>query len=166
MSAPLLFSLIWFSSFGATAIYQYEVNIGSLSSNTGEMSLVLFLMLENLVFPIISSIFALALLVFFFVTSSDSGSLVVDSITSGGKLNAPKPQRIFWASVQGLLAIVLLIGGGSSALGAIQAGAISMALPFVIILLVASISLIIGLYSEWIYLNAKTLDNESNAYEK
>ena len=81
-------------------------------------------------------------------------------------MNAPKPQRIFWASVQGLLAIVLLIGGGSSALGAIQAGAISMALPFVIILLVASISLIIGLYSEWIYLNAKTLDNESNAYEK
>ena len=66
----------------------------------------------------------------------------------------------------GLLAIVLLIGGGSSALGAIQAGAISMALPFVIILLVASISLIIGLYSEWIYLNTKTLDNESNAYEK
>ncbi len=166
MSAPLLFSLIWFSSFGATAISQYEANIGSLSNNTGEMSLVLFLMLENLVFPIISSIFALALLVFFFVTSSDSGSLVVDSITSGGKLNAPKPQRIFWASVQGLLAIVLLIGGGSSALGAIQAGAISMALPFVIILLVASISLIIGLYSEWIYLNAKTLDNESNAYEK
>ena len=166
MSAPLLFSLIWFSSFGATAISQYEANIGSLPNNTGEMSLVLFLMLENLVFPIISSIFALALLVFFFVTSSDSGSLVVDSITSGGKLNAPKPQRIFWASVQGLLAIVLLIGGGSSALGAIQAGAISMALPFVIILLVASISLIIGLYSEWIYLNAKTLDNESNEYEK
>ena len=166
MSAPLLFSLIWFSSFGATAISQYEANIGSLPNNTGEVSLVLFLMLENLVFPIISSMFALALLVFFFVTSSDSGSLVVDSITSGGKLNAPKPQRIFWASVQGLLAIVLLIGGGSSALGAIQAGAISMALPFVIILLVASISLIIGLYSEWIYLNAKTLDNESNAYEK
>ena len=166
MSAPLLFSLIWFSSFGATAISQYEANIGSLPNNAGEMSLILFLMLENLVFPIISSLFALALLVFFFVTSSDSGSLVVDSITSGGKLNAPKPQRIFWASVQGLLAIVLLVGGGSSALGAIQAGAISMALPFVIILLVASISLIIGLYSEWIYLNAKTLDNESNAYEK
>ena len=104
--------------------------------------------------------------VFFFVTSSDSGSLVVDSITSGGKLNAPKPQRIFWALLQGLLAIVLLIGGGSSALGAIQAGAISMALPFVIILLVASISLIIGLYSEWSNLNAKTLKNESKEYEK
>ena len=61
----LLFSLIWFSSFGATAISQYEANIGSLPNNTGEVSLVLFLMLENLVFPIISSMFALALLVFF-----------------------------------------------------------------------------------------------------
>ena len=99
------------------------------------MSLVLFLMLENLVFPIISSLFALALLVFFFVTSSDSGSLVVDSITSGGKLNALNSKNFLGIS-QGLLAIVLLIGGGSSALGAIQAGAISMALPFVIILLV------------------------------
>ena len=166
MSAPLLFSLIWFSSFGSTVISQYEANISNLQNNTGDTSLVLFLMLENLVFPTISSLFALALLVFFFVTSSDSGSLVVDSITSGGKLNAPKPQRIFWASVQGLLAIVLLIGGGSSALGAIQAGAISMALPFVIILLVASISLTIGLYSEWSYLNTKNLNDESNAYEK
>ena len=166
MSAPLLFSLIWFSSFGSTAISQYEANIGSLPNNAGDTSLVLFLMLENLVFPTISSLFALALLVFFFVTSSDSGSLVVDSITSGGKLNAPKLQRIFWASVQGLLAIVLLIGGGSSALGAIQAGAISMALPFVIILLAASISLTLGLYSELSYLNTKTLDKESDAYEK
>ena len=166
MSAPLLFSLIWFSSFGSTAISQYEANIGSLPNNAGDMSLVLFLMLENLVFPTISSLFALALLVFFFVTSSDSGSLVVDSITSGGKLNAPKLQRIFWASVQGLLAIVLLIGGGSSALGAIQAGAISMALPFVIILLAASISLTLGLYSELSYMKTKTLHKESDAYEK
>jgi BCCT family betaine/carnitine transporter len=61
---------------------------------------------------------------------------------------------------------VLLIGGGSSALGAIQAGAISMALPFVIILLAASISLTIGLYSELSYLNTKALHKESDAYEK
>ena len=59
MSAPLLFSLIWFSSFGTTAISQYEANIGSLPNNTGDMSLVLFLMLENL-FSNISSLFALA----------------------------------------------------------------------------------------------------------
>lgn len=166
MSTPLFFAMIWFSSFGTTAISQYDANIGSLSTNTGDISLVLFLMLENLVFPVISSLFALALLVFFFVTSSDSGSLVIDSITSGGKLHAPKPQRVFWASVEGLLAIVLLVGGGSSALGAIQAGAISMALPFVIILLAASISLSSGLYSELCNLNAKNLREESDAHAK
>ena len=166
MSTPLLIAMIWFSSFGTTAISQYDANIGSLPTNTGDISLVLFLMLENLVFPVISSLFALALLVFFFVTSSDSGSLVIDSITSGGKLHAPKPQRIFWASVEGLLAIVLLVGGGSSALGAIQAGAISMALPFVIILLAASISLTSGLYSELCYINSKDLKEESDAHAK
>ena len=166
MSTPLLIAMIWFSSFGTTAISQYDANIGSLPINTGDISLVLFLMLENLVFPVISSLFALALLVFFFVTSSDSGSLVIDSITSGGKLHAPKPQRIFWASVEGLLAIVLLVGGGSSALGAIQAGAISMALPFVIILLAASISLTSGLYSELCYINSKDLKEESDAHAK
>ena len=166
MSTPLLIAMIWFSSFGTTAISQYDANIGSLPTNTGDISLVPFLMLENLVFPVISSLFALALLVFFFVTSSDSGSLVIDSITSGGKLHAPKPQRIFWASVEGLLAIVLLVGGGSSALGAIQAGAISMALPFVIILLAASISLTSGLYSELCYINSKDLKEESDAHAK
>ncbi|MGC6522239.1 MAG: BCCT family transporter [Candidatus Micropelagos thuwalensis] len=166
MTAPLIIALIWFSSFGTTAISQYDANIGSLPNNTGDISLILFLMLENLMFPVLSSLFALGLLVFFFVTSSDSGSLVIDSITSGGKLHAPKPQRIFWASVEGLLAIVLLVGGGSSALGAIQAGAISMALPFLIILLAASISLTSGLYSELSYMKTKTLHKESDAYEK
>ncbi len=166
MSTPLLIAMIWFSSFGTTAISQYDANIGSLPTNTGDISLVLFLMLENLVFPVLSSLFALALLVFFFVTSSDSGSLVIDSITSGGKLHAPKPQRIFWASVEGLLAIVLLVGGGSSALGAIQAGAISMALPFVIILLAASISLTSGLYSELCYMKSKDPREKSDAHEK
>ena len=75
-------------------------------------------------------------------------------------------KRIFWASVEGLLAIVLLVGGGSSALGAIQAGAISMALPFVIILLAASISLTSGLYSELCYINSKDLKEESDAHAK
>ncbi len=166
MSTPVLVALVWFSSFGTTAIAQYDANIGSLPENTGDISLVLFLMLENLVFPILSSLFAVALLVFFFVTSSDSGSLVIDSITSGGKLHAPKPQRIFWASVEGLLAIVLLVGGGSSALGAIQAGAISMALPFVIILLAAAISLSSGLYTELCYIRSLNSRKEIDAHEK
>ena len=73
------------------------------------------------------------LLVSFFVTSSDSGSLVVDHLTSGGKLDSPKPQRVFWAIMEGAVAVVLLIGGG---LGALQTAAVATGLPFAIILLV------------------------------
>lgn len=148
MFVPLLFSLIWFTSFGETAIWQHKQNLGQLTGPVENISLVLFHMLGNMVFPIVSSIFALFILVLFFVTSSDSGSLVIDSVTSGGKDDAPISQRIFWATVQGLMAIVLLVGGGSSALGALQAGAISMALPFVFIMLLSMISLLRGLYIE------------------
>ncbi|MDG2456054.1 MAG: BCCT family transporter, partial [SAR86 cluster bacterium] len=119
-----------------------------LSEPVGDISLVLFYMLDNLLFPVFSSIFSLFMLVLFFVTSSDSGSLVVDRITSGGKDNTPRIQRVIWAIIQGMIAIVLLIGGGSYALSAIQSGTISMALPFVFILIVATISLLRGVYIE------------------
>jgi len=71
----------------------------------------------------------------FFVTSSDSGSLVIDSITAGGKLGAPVPQRIFWAVLEGAVAATLLYGGGTAALKALQSGAISAGLPFTLVLL-------------------------------
>ena len=105
-------------------------------------------MLDNLLFPIFTSLFALFMLVLFFVTSSDSGSLVIDTITSGGKSDSPRIQRVIWAVIQGLLAIVLLVGGGSYALSAIQSGAISMAAPFIFILIAATISLLRGIYIE------------------
>jgi BCCT family betaine/carnitine transporter len=152
MMAPLLISVVWFSSFGTTAIDQFSNDVGALPAGISDFSLVLFQMLAEMVFPFVSSLFALILLVIFFVTSSDSGSLVIDSITAGGKLHAPTPQRIFWAIIEGLLAIVLLVGGGASALGALQAGAISSALPFTVVLLLASLSLLRGLYLELYHL--------------
>ena len=152
MFVPLFIALVWFTSFGETAIQQYQLGIGTLPDGITDFSLVLFQMLEQMAFPMISSLFAVVLLVIFFVTSSDSGSLVVDSITAGGKLHAPTVQRVFWAIVEGLLAIVLLVGGGGSALGALQAGAISSALPFTFILLIAAISLLRGLYLETYHL--------------
>ena len=87
--------------------------------------------------------FLLALV--FFITSSDSGSLVVDTITAGGKIDAPVPQRIFWCIVEGLIAIVLLIGGGLSAL---QAGVTATGLPFAILMLVMCYTIYRGLRSE------------------
>ena len=140
MFIPLMFNLIWFTSFGETAIDQYQRGLGNLSEPVGEISLILFYMLDNLLFPIFTSLFALFMLVLFFVTSSDSGSLVIDTITSGGKSDPPRIQRVIWAVIQGLLAIVLLVGGGSYALSAIQSGAISMAAPFIFILIAATVS--------------------------
>ncbi|MDC3323595.1 BCCT family transporter [Gammaproteobacteria bacterium] len=148
MFIPLIFNLIWFTSFGETAIDQHQRGLGNLSEPVGEISLILFYMLDNLFFPIFTSLFALFMLVLFFVTSSDSGSLVIDTITSGGKSDPPRIQRVIWAVIQGLLAIVLLVGGGSYALSAIQSGAISMAAPFIFILIAATISLLRGIYIE------------------
>ena len=148
MFIPLMFNLIWFTSFGETAIDQHQRGLGNLSEPVGEISLILFYMLDNLFFPIFTSLFALFMLVLFFVTSSDSGSLVIDTITSGGKSDPPRIQRVIWAVIQGLLAIVLLVGGGSYSLSAIQSGAISMAAPFIFILIAATISLLRGIYIE------------------
>ncbi len=88
------------------------------------------------------------LVLVFFITSSDSGSLVIDSITAGGKLDAPVPQRIFWAVMEGLIAGALLFGGGKQALDALQAGAITTGLPFTVVLLLMCISLYKGLSAE------------------
>ena len=148
MFAPLIFCTVWFTSFGEAAIFQFQEGIGRLSEPVGDISLVLFYMLDNLLFPLVSSIFSLFMLVLFFVTSSDSGSLVLNTITSGGKDNTPRIQRVMWAIIQGLVATVLLVAGGSYALSAIQAGSISMALPFIFILIAATISLLRGVYIE------------------
>ena len=148
MIAPLIFCTIWFTSFGEVAIFQFQEGIGRLSEPVGDISLVLFYMLDNLLLPLVSSIFSLFMLVLFFVTSSDSGSLVLNTITSGGKDDTPRIQRVMWAIIQGLVATVLLVAGGSYALSAIQSGSISMALPFVFILIAATISLLRGVYIE------------------
>ena len=158
MSAPLIIALVWFTAFGETAIFQYKNGIGSLPDGITDFSLVLFQVLENLVIPIVSSIFALMVLVIFFITSFDSGALVIDNITSGGKIHDLTMQRVFWAIVEGVLATVLLVGGGNAALSALQAGAISTALPFTFIMLFASVSLLRGLYLEAFHLRELNRD--------
>ncbi len=148
MVVPVIVAVIWFSSFGITAIEQVKDGVGTLPAGVSDVSLVLFQMLENMPLAEISSFVAIVLLIVFFVTSSDSGSLVIDSITAGGKLHAPTPQRIFWATVEGLIAIVLLVGGGSAALTSLQAGAITAGLPFTVVLLACCVSLLRGLREE------------------
>ncbi len=120
---------------------QIQNNVGALANGLGEVSLAMFQMFENLPLTAMISFLAIVLVLVFFVTSSDSGSLVIDSITAGGKIDAPVPQRIFWALIEGSVAAALLYGGGADALGALQAASISAGLPFIIVLLVMCVSL-------------------------
>lgn len=145
---PTVVTAIWMSTFGLTALDQVIGNIGALSNGISDKSLAMFQMLENLPFSTITSTVAIFLVIVFFVTSSDSGSLVIDSITAGGKVDAPVIQRSFWAILEGLVAIGLLYIGGTDALNALQAGSITTALPFTLILLAMCYSLYIGLRSE------------------
>ncbi|MBY4677338.1 BCCT family transporter [Marinobacterium arenosum] len=145
---PTLVTMVWMAAFGGSALEQVQNGIGELSGGIGEVSLAMFQMLENLPLHEITSFIGIVLVLVFFVTSSDSGSLVIDSITAGGKLDAPVPQRVFWASLEGLIAGVLLFGGGAEALSALQAGAITTGLPFTLVLILMCLSLYLGLRHE------------------
>ncbi len=145
---PVVLTLVWMSTFGGSALVQAQMGVGDLANGLSSVSLAMFQMLENLPLTQITSLLAIILVLVFFVTSSDSGSLVVDSITAGGKLNPPVFQRVFWATMEGVIAIALLYGGGAAALGTLQAGAITTALPFTVVLLVMCISLYMGLMDE------------------
>ena len=146
---PTIITVVWMSAFGGTALEQIKEGIGALAANgLTEVPLAMFQMLENLPLTTITSFVGIVLVLVFFVTSSDSGSLVIDSITAGGKTDAPTAQRVFWVIMEGAIAAALIFGGGDDALGAIQATAIAAGLPFTAILLVMTWGLLKGLTHE------------------
>ena len=141
---PSLACVLWMTAFGGTAISQI-VNDGYRGAADAGLELQLFMMLEQLPLTQITSFIGIVLVIVFFVTSSDSGSLVIDTITAGGKVDAPLPQRVFWCVFEGLVAIALLLGGG---LAALQAMAVSTGFTFTIVLLGACYAIVKGLRSE------------------
>ncbi len=146
---PTAVTVLWMSIYGGIALDQVANGIGVLGKEgLTDVPLAMFQMFDELPMSSLLSITAIVLVMVFFITSSDSGSLVIDSITSGGKIDAPTPQRIFWASIEGLIAIALLWIGGTEAIEALQAGAISTGLPFTIVLLLMCVSLIMGFRTE------------------
>jgi BCCT family betaine/carnitine transporter len=142
---PTIVTILWMSVFGMNAIEQAQAGVGSLAGGISSASLATFQMLENLPFSSVTTVIGIFLVLIFFITSSDSGSLVIDSITAGGKLDAPTPQRIFWVVIGGLIASVLLYGGGKDALSALQAGTVATGVPFTLVLLFICASLYKGL---------------------
>ena len=145
---PTLCCILWMSVFGGTAIHQFlfdgYAGVAEVIA-AWKPELALFRMLEMLPLKTVLCFVSVFLLVVFFVTSSDSGSLVVDIISAGGKLEAPPAQRVFWCSLEGLIAIVLLLGGG---LASLQAAVLIAGLPFSVLLVMMMICVWKGLRSE------------------
>lgn len=140
MLVPTIFTFLWFSVFGDTALHLI-MNEGYTSLITevqNDKAIALFKLLEHLPLSSIVSFITVILIVTFFVTSSDSGSLVIDSLASGGVMVTPAWQRAFWAILEGVVAAALLIAGG---LGALQTMTIATALPFAIIMIVAMLGM-------------------------
>src|SRR6056297_4039315 len=143
---PSLLTFLWLSTFGGSAIFLELNSLADITTAvTDNVATSLYVLLEQFPISAVTSTVGVLLVTSFFVTSSDSGSLVVDSLTAGGKLDAPVPQRIFWALTEGAVAAVLLIGGG---LGALQTAAVSTGLPFALILVILVWSLLKGLRKE------------------
>lgn len=131
---PAAFTLLWMTVFGNTAIHMILTegitDLGAAIDK--DTSLALFAFLQHFPFSGVISLVAVVMVVVFFVTSADSGAMVVDMLASGGSSNTPVWQRVFWASSMGLVAIALLLADG---LKALQTATIASALPFTITLL-------------------------------
>ena len=162
---PTLFTFLWMTVFGNTAIDAIMHHGATYLSDAvnSDVSIALFKFFEHMPMGTFLSTIAVCLVATFFVTSSDSGSLVIDNLTSGGDNDAPVWQRIFWALMQGLVASVLLLAGG---LQALQTAAIASALPFLVVMLFMCFGLFKALQDDWLKINSVQQHNTSVQYAK
>jgi choline/glycine/proline betaine transport protein len=144
---PTGFTFLWMTVFGNTAIaIDMGVAAGAITQAVQtDLSTALFRFFEYLPGTAITSTLAVLLVAVFFVTSADSGSLVIDTIASGGADDTPRWQRVYWCSLEGLAAALLLLAGG---LGALQAATLVAALPFAIIMIALSVGLVRQMYAD------------------
>ena len=144
---PSLFSFFWMSTFGGSALFVELRTPGTLvDAVNANVATAMFELFSFFPLTVLMSVLGVTLVVTFFVTSSDSGSLVIDHLTAGGKHDAPVFQRVFWAVIEGVIAAVLLIGGG---LGALQTAAITTGLPFAVVLMFMCYTVYLGLKNEY-----------------
>ena len=141
---PTIIGILWMATFGGAAVEQF-FSTGYTGVAESVPELALFKMLEQLPLTGLVSAVSVLLITIFFVTSADSGSLVMDTITAGGKMDAPVQQRAFWCLLAGMTAIALMLGGGMASL---QALTISVGLPFTLVLLCMCVGLFKGLREE------------------
>ncbi|MGM0431154.1 MAG: BCCT family transporter [Spirochaetota bacterium] len=161
---PTILTFFWITAFGGSALSLELQGVADIAAGIKEeVATSIYVLFEQFPFAAVTNFAAVALVISFFITSSDSGSLVVDAFTSGGKLNSPVAQRVFWASMEGLVAAILLIGGG---LQALQTASIITGLPFAIILMLMCFSLYKGLNKEYEALQARKETKERESYRE
>jgi choline/glycine/proline betaine transport protein len=150
---PTGFSFAWMTVFGDTAISMHLTGATTAVSDAvaNDVTLALFVFLEQFPLGVYVSWFAMALIVFFFVTGADSSALVIDTLTSGGREDGPTARRVFWAIVSGIIGAILLSTGG---LDALQTASIAGALPFTFVMLLMCWGLWKGLQKEGLRQNA------------
>ncbi|MCB0950823.1 MAG: BCCT family transporter [Mycobacterium sp.] len=139
---PSVIGALWFTIFGDSAILRQRESGDMLVDGAVDTNTSLFRLLDGLPIATITSVLAIAVIVFFFVTSSDSGSLVIDILSSGGDLETPKLTRVYWAVLEGVAAAVLLVVGGAGSLTALQTASIATAVPFSLVMVAACVSML------------------------
>ncbi|SCY93448.1 BCCT, betaine/carnitine/choline family transporter [Microvirga guangxiensis] len=144
---PAGFTFFWMTVFGNTAMFvDTGVAGGALGAAVADdVSVGLFKFFEYLPFTGVTSALAVLLVTIFFITSADSGSLVVDAIAAGGEIRTTTGQRVFWCVLQGVVAASLLLAGG---LGALQSATVASALPFTLVMLALVWSLLVGMRAD------------------
>ena len=139
--APTLVTFLWFGILGGSALYREIFGEGGLIAADGSVSTndALFQLLDGLPLSTLLAAIAVLVIVIFFVTSADSGSIVVDMLASGGATHTPVWSRVMWASMSGAIAAVLILAGGGG-LGALQTMAILVAVPFSVVMVLMMVA--------------------------
>lgn len=151
MCVPVVVTFFWFAVFGGTALSP-EIRPAIVKTieeaGSGANAVAVYAMLEQLPFAEVLCFLAVIVVTIFFVSSSDSASFVVDMLTSGGHLEPPTWQRVFWATAEGATAAALLYTGGEKVLSGLKAGVVSFGLPFCVLMLLMCYALYKALREE------------------
>ena len=161
---PALVTFLWFSAFGGITMRDIlQGDTAMIAAVNDNISTAIYVFFEKFPFAIVLKVLGLVLICSFIITSADSGALVVDSITSGGKLKTPPFQRVIWAIATGLIAAVLMYGGG---LNALQTVVTISGLPFAILLVMMAYSLLSGIKEDYQESERKKMLIEKETYRK
>ncbi len=150
LALPCLFVFAWLSVFGGTAL-ELELfgDAGIAAAVAEDTTVALYLTLEQLPLATLASTVMTLLIAVYFVTSSDSGTHVVDALMSRGSEHSLKRQRVIWGITEGAVAATLLVVGGEQALDSLQTASVTAGLPVAVILLFACANLTRALRREY-----------------